>query len=100
MTAKPKQPTAFARLCNNVKIIVARSSDMTALQNARLSAIEDRLAALDGGHNAARAQRTAIVTVNAKRAENGQAALGLRMGRDGESIEWCGSMTTAEQSKQ
>lgn len=93
MTANQKKPTAFALLCENIAIFVARWRDLSAFQGARLSEIEDRLAALDGGHDAAQAKRAAIVAANAKRAAIGQDALGLRLASDGKSIEWCSAAT-------
>jgi len=90
---EPKKPNALLALWKGLGTLTARWVDLSAVHGARLSAVEDRLAALDGGSNAAQAKRAAIVAANADRAANGKDPLGLRVASDGESIEWCSADT-------
>jgi len=91
--AEPKKPNALVQLWEGLGTLASRWLDLSAVHGARLSAIEARLAALDGGNDAAQAKRAAIVAANAERAANGKDPLGLRMASDGESIEWFGTDT-------
>lgn len=80
----------FLAVWNALTALVLRDRDMSSWQNARLSEIEDRLAALDGGHDADAARRHAVDKANATRIANGADQLGFRLtGRGADTrIEW------------
>lgn len=55
--------------------VFAREIELAILSRRRLRAIEDRLAALDGGDDAARAIRAAAIAESATRMTSGEPAL-------------------------
>lgn len=77
------KPTAFASLCASVKTIVRRMIDGGDVTDARLAAVEARLAALDGGDEAPAARRKAIAAVSGERADIDGAPLSMKVGADG-----------------
>jgi len=61
-----------------VEMVLSQLSDFSALNRSRTRAIEDRLAALDGGPDAEAAARLAYDDVNAARRREGRPVLGFK----------------------
>ena len=72
MPKTPKAPGALLSLCNSVERMATMLLNSAALNGARLSKIEDRLASLDGGPDAEAAARLALDDVNASRCRDGR----------------------------
>lgn len=95
MPKKPtaKKPSPLALVWRSLTALLTRQQDTASFQAARLSAIEDRLAALDGGADADAARRDAVAKVNAGRLAEGAGPLAFRIDGDGPDakIEWVDS---------
>jgi hypothetical protein len=76
--SKAAKISPFLSLCNSVEAIATRLLDGAAFNGARLGKIEDRLAALDAGPDAAAAARQAYDDVNAARRREGRPVLKLK----------------------
>jgi hypothetical protein len=68
-----------SRILCVLETLTARISDATAFHTKRLDQIEDRLARLDGGHDATEAKLRAYELVNASRRGTGTAPLGFKI---------------------
>lgn len=86
----PKR-TSLASLWGALGQVTRRWHDMVILSNRRLAAIENRLAALDGGDETSAALRSAFVDVNMERLTSGKDSLVMKLepGADGKlAIKW------------
>jgi len=79
MSKNPKSKGGpFLSLCASVEKIAARLLDAVAFSGARLKAIEDRIASLDGGPGAEAAARIAFDKVNDERRGAGKPTLDMK----------------------
>jgi len=86
MTQPQNKPSAFNRLARSMAVALERARDLASFQSARFDAIENRLAVLDGGHDAASARGVAYARANEMREEEGRRPLGFRL--VGSQLEW------------
>lgn len=84
-----KSPSPIASIWKSMTTLLVRQTDTAAHQAKRLAAIEDRLAALDGGNDAHAAARDALDRANVARAVAGADPLAFTIGAKG-NVVWTG----------
>lgn len=87
--AAPTKQNPWVRIWDATRALAIRTRDMASWQNARLSAVENRLAELDGGADADAARAAALADANARRVSAGGDKLAFRIGNNA-TIEWVG----------
>ncbi|MBX3580028.1 MAG: hypothetical protein KF723_22720 [Rhizobiaceae bacterium] len=90
-----KPPSLLAAVWRSMTVLLIRQTDMSAHQAKRIASLEDRLAALDGGHDAHAAARAALDRANAGRVTEGAAPLAFTISAKG-GISWTGKARLGE----
>lgn len=88
----------LVRIWNAIGVIATRSTDTTTYTSHRLAAIEDRLAALDGGDDANAARHSAFARSEDARLIRGERPIGFRIG-SGDVLEWSAPETRLDSDR-
>ena len=87
--AKPSALVTIAHAMERVACRILRADAFRELDERRLRAIEDRLAKLDGGADAAASQRSALFDVVGEHIADGKRPPDLVL--DGDRVRWSGA---------
>ncbi len=91
-----KTPGPLARVWRALESVAQRLNqrqELSAFYARRISTLEDRIAAIDGGDDTASASRAALRDMNAERKQQGNPSLSFRFKNStGGEIEWTGDL--------